>query len=286
MFIMGVALVVGVGGGVTIVPVEFEPVDTVEVEFELLEPVELDQVFETVGVEGRVDTAPVLDPLEVLVVPVEVLPVLMVLGVGVLLLLVPPVVLVGGGVLELVFEFDEVAGAELELDQPQDGADGALEKVWVLSLDGVVVVLLVGDGVVVVFGTVVFGVIFLEFLSCVIFLDKIVLFFVCAALLNATFVSDSFAIVGRIRPVTRPLFSETPVLSILIASVSLSTFPCFRELIISFLASRASSLWLMVCLSSLVISPFFSSTVGPANKASTQRYVCISRSEKSPADKM
>ncbi len=280
---MGVVLVVGVGGGVTVVPVELEPVDTVDGEFELLEPVELDQVFETVGVEGRVDTAHVLVPLEVLVEPVELLQVLVVLGVGVLLL--PPVVLVVGGVLELVFELDELGGAELELDQPQDGADGALEKVCVLSLGGVVVVLLVGEGVVFVFGTVVFGVIFLEILSCVIFLDRIV-FFVCAALLNATFVSDSFAIVGRIRPVTRPLFSETPVLSILIASVSLSTFPCFRELIISFLASRASSLWLMVCLSSLVISPFFSSTVGPANKASTQRYVCMSRSEKSPADKM
>ncbi len=236
---MGVVLVVGVGGGVTVVPVELEPVDTVDGEFELLEPVELDQVFETVGVEGRVDTAHVLVPLEVLVEPVELLQVLVVLGVGVLLL--PPVVLVVGGVLELVFELDELGGAELELDQPQDGADGALEKVCVLSLGGVVVVLLVGEGVVFVFGTVVFGVIFLEILSCVIFLDRIV-FFVCAALLNATFVSDSFAIVGRIRPVTRPLFSETPVLSILIASVSLSTFPCFRELIISFLASRASSL--------------------------------------------
>lgn len=241
---MGVVLVVGVGGGVTVVPVELEPVDTVDGEFELLEPVELDQVFETVGVEGRVDTAHVLVPLEVLVEPVELLHVLVVLGV---LLLLPPVVLVVGGVLEFVelagavVELDEVAGAELELDQPQDGADGALEKVCVLSLGGVVVVLLVGEGVVFVFGTVVFGVIFLEILSCVIFLDRIV-FFVCAALLNATFVSDSFAIVGRIRPVTRPLFSETPVLSILIASVSLSTFPCFRELIISFLASRASSL--------------------------------------------
>lgn len=239
MFIIGKVFEVGVGGGVTVVPVELEPVDTVDREFELLEPVELDQVFETVGVEGRVDTAHVLVPLEVLVEPVELLQVLVVLGVGVLLL--PPVVLVVGGVLELVFELDELGGAELELDQPQDGADGALEKVCVLSLGGVVVVLLVGEGVVFVFGTVVFGVIFLEILSCVIFLDRIV-FFVCAALLNATFVSDSFAIVGRIRPVTRPLFSETPVLSILIASVSLSTFPCFRELIISFLASRASSL--------------------------------------------
>jgi hypothetical protein len=246
MFIIGKVFEVGVGGGVTVVPVELEPVDTVDGEFELLEPVELDQVFETVGVEGRVDTAHVLVPLEELVEPVELLHVLVVLGVGVLLLL-PPVVLVVGGVLEFVelagavVELDEVAGAELELDQPQDGADGALEKVCVLSLGGVVVVLLVGEGVVFVFGTVVFGVIFLEILSCVIFLDRIV-FFVCAALLNATFVSDSFAIVGRIRPVTRPLFSETPVLSILIASVSLSTFPCFRELIISFLASRASSL--------------------------------------------
>ena len=232
MFIMGVVLVVGLGGGVTVVPVELEPVDTVDGEFGLLEPVELDQVFETVGVEGRVDTAHVLVPLEEFVEPVELLQVLVVPGVEVLLL--PPVVLVVGGVLEFdelagaVVELDEDVGAELELDQPQDGADGALEKVCVLSLGGVVVVLLVGEGVVIVFGTVVFGVIFLEFLSCVIFLDRIV-FFVCAALLNATFVSDSFAIVGRIRPVTRPLFSETPVLSILIASVSLSTFPCFRE---------------------------------------------------------